>query len=94
MTRKIQDLAVKAFKATDCAGIARVDFLIDKKRNEIYVNEINTLPGSFAFYLWEAVGLTFPKLLDRIIELGLERHKDVNQNIRSIDTTILENLPL
>jgi D-alanine-D-alanine ligase len=94
MTRKIQDLAVKAFKATDCAGIARVDFLIDKKRNKIYVNEINTLPGSFAFYLWEAAGLTFPKLLGRVIELGLERHKDINQNIRSIDTTILENLPL
>jgi D-alanine-D-alanine ligase len=72
-----RQLAVKAFKAIDCQGMARVDFLLDRDRNELYLNELNTIPGftSISMYpkLWEACGLPYPKLVDRLIELAMQR---------------------
>jgi len=83
-TRKIQTLAIQAFKAVDCSGLARVDFLMDAKTRKIYLNEINTMPGftSISMYpkLWAASGLAYPDLIDRLIQLGLERHKDKKKN--------------
>lgn len=77
--KKIQDLAIRAFKACDCSGMARVDFLLQKKPYKIYVNEINTIPGftSISMYpkLWEVSGIPYSELLDRLIQLALERHK-------------------
>jgi D-alanine-D-alanine ligase len=78
--REVQELAVRAFQAVDCAGLARVDFLMDPQSDAMYVNEINTMPGftSISMYpkLWEASGLPYPKLIDRLIELALERHAE------------------
>jgi D-alanine-D-alanine ligase len=78
-TRRVQELAVRAFQAVDCAGMARVDFLLDRKTKKIYVNEINTIPGftPISMYpkLWEASGLAYPRLIDRLIELAFERHR-------------------
>jgi D-alanine-D-alanine ligase len=78
--KELQRLAVRAFRALDCAGMARVDFFLQKKTDRIVLNEINTIPGftSISMYpkLWEASGLTYPKLLDRLIELALERHAE------------------
>jgi D-alanine-D-alanine ligase len=78
--RRVQELAVRAFKAIDCAGMGRVDFLLDRKSRKIFILEINTIPGftPISMYpkLWEASGLPYPKLLDRLIELALERHRD------------------
>lgn len=78
--RKVQRYAVAAFRAVDGAGMARVDFLVQKKTNRTYLNEINTIPGftSISMYpkLWEASGISYPKLLDMLIELALERHRD------------------
>ncbi len=78
ITAQLQDLAVRAFKAIDCSGMGRVDFLVKKSNNAIFFNEINTIPGftSISMYpkLWEASGLAYPALLDRLIELALERH--------------------
>jgi D-alanine-D-alanine ligase len=83
-TKKVQALAVQAFKAVDCSGLARVDFLMDAKTRKIYLNEINTMPGftSISMYpkLWAASGLAYPDLIDRLIQLGLERHKDKKKN--------------
>jgi D-alanine-D-alanine ligase len=80
ISERICQMAITAYKAIDCAGMARVDFFIDKVTNEIFLNEINTIPGftSISMYpkLWEASGLPFPKLVDRLIELGLERKAD------------------
>jgi D-alanine-D-alanine ligase len=80
VVKKLQLYAVRGFKAVDCAGMARVDFLVTKKTNKIYLNEINTIPGftSISMYpkLWEASGLPYPALLDRLIELALERHRE------------------
>ena len=83
-TKKIQDLAIKAFQAVDCAGLARVDFLMDPKTRKIYLNEINTMPGftSISMYpkLWAATGLQYSDLIDRLIQLGLERHAEKKKN--------------
>jgi D-alanine-D-alanine ligase len=83
ITKKIQDIAVKAFKAIDCAGMARVDFLVARERYKIYICEVNTIPGftSISMYpkLWEASGLSYSKLLDSLIELAIERHRERNK---------------
>ncbi len=77
---RIQDIAVRAFKAIDGAGMARVDFFIDKDSGEVLLNELNTIPGftKISMYpkLWEASGMSYPQLVDRLIELALERKAD------------------
>ena len=79
-TRRVQELAVGAFRAIDCSGMARVDFFLERKTGRIYVNEINTIPGftSISMFpkLWEASGLPYPRLIDRLIELALERQRE------------------
>jgi D-alanine-D-alanine ligase len=83
-TKKVQELAVRAFKAVDCSGLARIDFLMDPKTRKIYLNEINTMPGftSISMYpkLWAASGLEYSDLIDRLIQLGIERHEDKKKN--------------
>jgi D-alanine-D-alanine ligase len=82
--KEVQRLAIAAFQAVDCAGLARVDFLMDPRSGKMYVNEINTMPGftSISMYpkLWAASGLTYPELIDRLILLGLERFEEKKQN--------------
>jgi D-alanine-D-alanine ligase len=77
-------MAVKAFRAVDCAGLARVDFLMDPQTKKIYVNEINTMPGftAISMYpkLWAASGVSYPELIHRLIQLALERHEDKKRN--------------
>lgn len=81
---KLQRLAVEVFKAVDCAGMARVDFFVTKDDQQVLVNEINTIPGftKISMYpkLWEASGLPYSELLDRLIELAIERHQEKNRN--------------
>ena len=83
-TALAQDLAVRAFKALDCAGMARCDFLLDKASGQLYINEINTIPGftPISMYpkLWAASGLSYGELINRLIELALERHADKEQS--------------
>ncbi|MGA8151572.1 MAG: D-alanine--D-alanine ligase [Terriglobales bacterium] len=83
-TKTVQQLAVGAFKAVDCSGLARVDFLMDPKTRKIYLNEINTMPGftviSMYPKLWAASGLSYPALIEKLIQLGLERHEDKKKN--------------
>ncbi|MFC1477554.1 D-alanine--D-alanine ligase family protein [candidate division KSB1 bacterium] len=77
---EIRDLAVRAFTALDCAGMARVDFFIDRISGVVYINEVNTIPGftPISMYpkLWEASGISYTALIDRLVELAFERHKD------------------
>jgi len=87
-TKRVQELAIAAFKAVDCSGLARVDFLMEpgsgKKAGKIYLNEINTMPGftAISMYpkLWAASGLGYSDLIDRLIQLGMERHADKKKN--------------
>ena len=74
MTSRLQGLAADAFRALGCAGVVRVDFLLDGGETP-YINELNTLPGSMAFYLWEKTGLPFAKLLDELVSLAFARHR-------------------
>lgn len=82
--RTVQDLAVRAFQAVDCSGMARVDFFVERADGRVLLNEINTIPGftSVSMYprMWEASGLSYPHLLDRLIQLALERHADKRRN--------------
>jgi D-alanine-D-alanine ligase len=89
-TREAQELAVRVCKAIDCAGMARVDFLLDREKQALWVNEANTIPGftQISMYpkLWEASGLPYPQLLDKLIELGFQRHAENVRNERSYDS--------
>lgn len=80
VVKRLQDIAIRCFRTTECAGMARVDFLVVKKSNKVFFNEINTIPGftSISMYpkLWEASGIPYPQLLDRLISLAIERHRE------------------
>jgi len=79
-TEEVRDLAVRAYQAIDCAGMARVDFLLSDETGDLYINELNTIPGftAISMYpkLWEASGISYPELIDRLIELAFERFRD------------------
>lgn len=85
--RLAQRLAIEAYRAIDCAGMARADFLLDRHTNEVYVNELNTIPGftPISMYpkLWEASGISYSELIERLIELALERFEDKNRSATS-----------
>jgi D-alanine-D-alanine ligase len=82
--KRVQTLAIEAFRAVDCTGLARVDFLMEPKSRKLYVNEINTMPGftAISMYpkLWAASGVSYPELIDRLIQLGVERYQDKKRN--------------
>jgi len=82
--KDVQQMAIAAFKAVDCSGLGRIDFLVDPKTEKIYLNEINTMPGftSISMYpkLWAASGVSYPELIDRLIQLGIERHAERKRN--------------
>jgi len=87
----IRSMAVKAFKAIGGNGVARIDFMIDTADNTVYLNEINTIPGSLAFYLWKPVGVSYPQLLDRMIRLALKRAREEEDIVYSFDSNVLDN---
>lgn len=94
MTRKIQDMAIKAFQCLNCSGVVRFDFMIDGDTGELYLNEINTIPGSLSFYLWEPSGMPYSQLLDRLIELAVKRRRDDDRITFSFETNILNQSSL
>ncbi|MCL2003567.1 MAG: D-alanine--D-alanine ligase [Oscillospiraceae bacterium] len=94
MAAEIQRLAVKAFQSLGCSGVARIDFLWDTLHDILYINELNTIPGSLAFYLWEKSGLPFDKLLDELIELAFARQRRRAGLTYSCDVNILQNAEL
>ncbi len=94
MTTRIQELAVRAFRSLNCNGVVRFDFMIDGDTEELYLNEINTIPGSLSFYLWEPAGLPYTKLLDRLIELAIKRKRDEDRVTFSFETNILNQSSL
>lgn len=77
-TMFIQNAACDTFRALSCDGVARIDFIIDEATDEIFVNEINTIPGSLSFYLWEYSGINFTSLVDKLIEIAFRRKQDAS----------------
>jgi D-alanine-D-alanine ligase len=89
---RVRDLSVRAFNALCCCGVARLDFLMDASGGEVWLNEINTIPGSLSFYLWEPVGLPYRELLDRLVGLALKRERERAGIAYSFETNILANM--
>lgn len=91
---EIRQMAVRAFQCLGCSGVARIDFMIDQDTDQIYLNEINTIPGSLSFYLWEPVGLPYTELLERMIQLALKRHRENGKLTFSFETNVLAGVKL
>ncbi len=91
---KIQELALKTFDVLGCSGVIRIDFMIDKDTKEIFVNEVNTIPGSLSFHLWKATDLNYTKLLDELISLALKRSREEKEITYSFDSNILSGVSM
>jgi D-alanine-D-alanine ligase len=94
MTERVQELAVATFKALGCMGVARIDFLNDKQTGELWVNEINTIPGSLSFYLWQEAGVSFPALMDELVSLAFKRQRQRQALTFTYDSNILSGVSL
>ena len=90
MRKEVEEVAVEAFKALGSSGNARIDFLINEETNKVYINEINSIPGSLAFYLWEAKGVDFSSVLDEMINIGVKDYKKRVSKTHSFETNILQ----
>ncbi|MDD4036201.1 MAG: D-alanine--D-alanine ligase [Bacilli bacterium] len=91
MRKEVRRLAKEVFRVLNTAGVARVDFLIDNKKNKIYVTEINTIPGSLAFYLWDPIGKSYPDLLDELISLAIRDYKKQGKIVYTFNNNLLNN---
>lgn len=91
---EIRQMAVKTFQVLNCSGVSRIDFMIDRDTDQVYVNEINPIPGSLAFYLWEAMGKPYAELLDDMVGLALKREREEKSVLTSFDSNILQSANL
>ncbi len=91
-TKEVKRLTAEAFKALNSKGVVRVDFIIDNTSGKVYVNEINTIPGSFAFYLWDYEGLKYPELIDQIIKIAEAEHVEKNRNNYTYKSNIIKDV--
>ena len=91
MAEEVRELSKKVFKVLNLSGICRIDYLIDKKKNKVYINEPNTIPGSLSFYLWEPIGKKYCDLLDEAITIAIKEYKNKSKKTKSFDTNILRN---
>ena len=89
LTEHIREMAMHAFKSFDASGVVRIDFLVNAETEEVYLNEVNTIPGSFSFYLWEKSGINFTQLMYQLINIGLKKHQAKNGRVRSYPTNLL-----
>lgn len=90
----IRNYAVQAFKCLGCAGVSRIDFMMNTETGQIWLNEINTIPGSLSFYLWEPVGVKYSELLDRMISLALKRERENESITYTFDSNVLQGVKL
>ncbi len=88
-TKLVQKLALQTFKVLGAAGVCRIDFMMDQETKKVYVNEINTIPGSLAFYLWKEEGMSFTELMDNLVNLALDRERRRSKMTFSYDTNLL-----
>lgn len=88
MSDEIRKMAGETFRVLSCHGVSRVDVMVDRSDNKIYVNEINTIPGSLSFYLWEETGITFMQLMDKLVELALRRKRETDRKTFTYDANI------
>lgn len=89
LTEEIRELAIRTFKTFGASGVARLDFLVNAETEQVYFNEINTIPGSFSFYLWEKSDISFKQLIDELVEIALQNHQQKNGRVQSYETNLL-----
>ncbi len=94
MRDEIRKMAVDAFTCLGCSGVSRIDFMLDQASGKVYLNEINTIPGSLSFYLWEPLGMKYEVLLDNMIELALKADREAHKVVYSFETNVLEGVKL
>ena len=90
-TKTIQAYAIETFRVLGASGVCRIDFLMDAETNTIYINEINTIPGSLAFYLWQETNKTFAELMDALVDIALEKERKRSHMTYSYETNLLES---
>ena len=91
LEKDVCDVAIKAFKSLNSSGVVRIDFLIDNKNDKVYANEINSIPGSLSFYLWDKTDKSYQELLDDVLNIGIRNFKNKIGKTHSFDTNILSN---
>jgi len=91
LKEEVENLSKEVFKVLNLSGVCRVDFLIDKKKEKVYINEPNTIPGSLSFYLWEPTGKKYKELLDDMITIAIKNYKNKSKKVYSFDTNVLSN---
>ena len=94
LKERMQELSIEIFKAMDCKGVVRIDFMYDSDSNNIYITEINTIPGSLSFYLWEKSGLSYSMLIDEMVRFAMEAQQDKEDNNFAYHSDILKNIGL
>ena len=87
---RIQEMSLRVFRMMDCKGVVRIDYMFDRLSGQLYLTEINTIPGSLAFYLWENAGMPYERLIDRLVELAEKAHRDQNQSDFAYSSDILK----
>jgi D-alanine-D-alanine ligase len=92
LRKEVREMSKQAFRVLNSSGVCRIDFLINKKTNKVYINEINTIPGSLSFYLWEPIGKSYTTLLDDLVTLAIKNYKKRNNLTYSFDVNILKGL--
>lgn len=90
LTQRIQQMTTQVYNAMDCKGVVRIDYMLDG--DELYINEINIIPGSLAFYLWEPLGISFKEMLDCMIEDAFTAYAEKNRSVFSYDSSILRSV--
>ena len=94
VSEHIRSLAVSIFNALDCKGVVRIDFMIDRITGNVYITEINTIPGSLAYYLWARKGVTYSALIDRMVECAMKAQREKDENSYAFRSNILNNVQL
>lgn len=92
MTKRIQDLSIEMFKVMDLKGVVRVDYILDQDDNTLYVNEVNTIPGSLAFYLWEPLGISYRELIDILVSDAIAAQKEKEKSVFSFESALLSTV--
>ena len=83
-------ISIKACKALNTTGVVRIDYLLDEKTNEVYLNELNIIPGSLSFYLWTPTGISYKDMLSQIIDLGIKKYQNKSKKSTSFESNVLE----
>ena len=89
---QLQQMSIRIFKMMDCKGVVRIDYMYDQKNGQFYITEINTIPGSLAFYLWENAGISYRKLIDYLVDVAEKAHRDRNQSNYAYSSDILHGV--